>query len=340
MTGQLCGRCGTALAPEGCPCGWSGSDAETAIIPVIGGPELVRPYFHPDDAELDGPEPDDGPPAGQRDGGRDGGLDGELDDDGIIDAELLDTPDPQPTRVLRAYVPAQRPAEPLGVVVTRPPQGPPPGRGRRRSRTRSTLLIGTGITVIAGIGVVAALVPQMLGGGPVQVALPQPGVTAPLPTQTQAGPTTSALPTAVATSATHAAAVVTPSPSADPSAPATPTTRPAASPTLSPSITASHGGGPATPTAGPSPSATGGVTSGTLSLGDTGPAVVTLQQDLSSIWGLDRNLRADGDYGPRTEMDVATFQDWFGVEGDPTGVYGPNTQAAMAQELAGQDDGQ
>ena len=320
MTGQLCGRCGNALLPEGCPCGWSGSNEETAVIPVIGGPELVRPYFQPDD------EPD------------------QVYEAEIVDAELLDPPT-QPlaaagrsagaprTQVLPAYLPAQRSAEPIGgVVVTRPPEEPRPGRGRRARRsTRSTLLIGAGIAVIAGVGVAAALVPQLLGSGPVKVALPQPGVTAPLPTQT--GPSTT--PSAVASApATHAAPVAQHSPAPTTSAPSVPVqvstppspTRSASAPPSSP---------PPSPSLTPSPSATGGDDSGTLSLGSSGPAVVTLQQDLASLW--DQYLPISGVYNRRTEVDVEEFQVSVGLE--PTGVYGPSTQAAMAQALS-QNDGQ
>ncbi|QMU68312.1 peptidoglycan-binding protein [Streptacidiphilus sp. P02-A3a] len=340
MTGQLCGRCGNALAPEGCPCGWSGSNEETAVIPVVGGPELVRPYFHPD-----GDDPE------------------QVFDAEIVDAELLDPVDgsrqprtqqpvpapqaqAQQTAVLPAYLPAQRSAEPLGsVVVTRPPAGPRTGRGRRApGRSRSTLLIAAGITVIAAVGVAAALVPQLLGGGPVKVALPQPGVTAPLPTQAapSAVPSSAATATAAPTaSATRLAPVVRHSPSPSGSAPAAPV-QVSTRPTPSRSVGAPATSAPPSPSPSASPSATGGGSSGTLALGSSGPAVVTLQQELNSIWGLDATLNVDGVYGEQTKKVVAKFQRWFipfGA-GDPTGVYGPYTQAAMAQQLAIQNGGQ
>ena len=343
MTGQLCGRCGTALAPEGCPCGWSGSNEETAVIPVIGGPELVRPYFRPDGSQLDG-DPDDG----------------EFDDAEIVeivDAELLDVPAQGPaqfsgqasgrpparaaggdaTRVLPAYLPAQRSAEPLGsLVVTQPPQSGRSSRGRQKRSSRSTVLIAAGVVLIAGIGVAAALVPKILGGGQVNIAQPQPLVTAPLPSQ---GPTSgSARPSASATGAsTQAAPVVQPTHSA--SASAAPSTAPAsAQPTATATATATAGGTPSSPTASATP--TGGGSSsgatGTLSLGDTGPAVATLQQDLASLW-IDPGLQASGVYNQQTESDVATFQYWYGVQGDPSGVYGPNSQARMAKAMKHQN---
>jgi len=350
MTGQLCGRCGTALAPEGCPCGWSGSNEETAVIPVIGGPELVRPYFRPDDSELDDPDLD-----------LDGDLDADLDDIEIVDAELLDVPGHRPmsaaaagagaggagaggagagaTRVLPAYLPVRRPVEPLGsVVVTRPtPGGPAAGRGRRQPRnSRSTVLIAAGIVLIAGIGVAAALVPKMLGGGQVNIAQPQPEITAPLPSQ---GPTSgSAQPSATATSsATRSVPVTQPTRAAATSA------RPTIAPTTAqPTATA---GGPAdgTPSsasasASASADPSGSAASGSLSLGDTGPAVATLQQDLATLW-IDPGLQDNGDYNQQTEKDVATFQYWYGVQGDPTGVYGPNSQSRMAKLMRHQNGG-
>ena len=348
MTDQLCGRCGTALAPEGCPCGWSGSNEETAVIPVIGGPELVRPYFRPDDSELDDPDLDLDPDL-------DGDLDGDLDDVEIVDAELLDVPGHRPmsaaaggagadgaggagaTRVLPAYLPAQRPVEPLGsVVVTRPTPGGPPGRGRRQPRsTRSTVLIAAGIVLIAGIGVAAALVPKMLGGGQVNIAQPQPEITAPLPSQ---GPTSgSAQPSATATSSASTRSV----PVTQPTRPAATSARPTIAPTTAqPTATASGpaAGTPSSASASASADPSGSAASGSLSLGDTGPAVATLQQDLATLW-IDPGLQDNGDYNQQTEKDVATFQYWYGVQGDPTGVYGPNSQARMAKLMRHQNGG-
>ncbi|MBC3842221.1 peptidoglycan-binding protein [Streptacidiphilus sp. 4-A2] len=356
MTGQLCGGCGEPIAPEGCACGrLGGLDEETAVIPVVGGPELVRPYFQP----LDGQAPRTGPAdAGQSTGQATGQP---APEPGFGDApfageafrtEVLDLrapaegqpPEPvepartfaaPPTRQMPVYLPEQQSTAPLGgLVVTRPAEDARGGRRRRGRPSRSTVLIGAGIAVIAGIGVAAALVPRMLDGGPVTVALPQPGVTAPLPSGTTDSGLPSATPSALPT---HAAPIVrTTHPAPRSSTPTTPvsSSRPTPPPTSAPPSASPT---PTTASPTPSPSDTSGADSGTLSMGDTGPAVVTLQQDLSSIWGLDQNLQADGVYGRRTAEDVATFQNWFGVQGDPPGVYGPNTQAAMAQELATQN---
>jgi len=351
MTGQLCGRCGTALAPEGCPCGWSGSDEETAVIPMIGGPELVRPYFRPDSDGPDADDPDaDGPDTHDPD------ADDQVFDAEIVEAELLDSAGrpgvraaaataaagtAQATRVLPAYLPAQRSTEQLGsLLVTRPPQGAGPvaGRGRRRPKaTRSTVLIAAGIALIAGIGVAAALVPKLLGGGQVNIAQPLPEVTAPLPSQ---APTShSARPSPSAPVSTQGAPVAPTTQAATRSA-APPPTRTSAPPSAGPTATASATA-PTSPTASPTASTGSGSGSSadeTLSLGDSGPAVVTLQQDLADIW--DQYLPANGVYNRRTELDVATFQQMYGVQGDPMGVYGPNTRAAMAQVLSQQNNNQ
>ena len=349
MTGQLCGSCGEALAPDGCACRraeWAGhGDEETAVIPVVGGPELVRPYFQPADGQGTEQEPMDVEV-----------VDAELLDAGVLDAEVLDSspaayagyparpPAPQQTRVLPvhlpAHLPAQRSAESLGSLVVTPGRdGAGSGGRRRRAKpSRSAVLVGAGIAAIAGLGVAAALVPRMLGGGPVNVALPQPGVTAPLPTQSTDSPDPSASASATQTQAAPATPTSQP---ARPTASAT-ATRAAAQPSTSPASTspsASTSSPSASGSGSPTATATAGssATAATLSLGDTGPAVVTLQQELSALY-VDADLPANGSYGRRTEEDVATFQFWYGVQGDPSGVFGPNSQAEMA-ELMNQQNG-
>ncbi|MGK5500520.1 peptidoglycan-binding protein, partial [Streptomyces sp. URMC 125] len=39
--------------------------------------------------------------------------------------------------------------------------------------------------------------------------------------------------------------------------------------------------------------------------------------------------RLDGRYDDEVRDGVARFQEWYGVRGDPEGVYGPNTRRAL-----------
>jgi peptidoglycan hydrolase-like protein with peptidoglycan-binding domain len=43
--------------------------------------------------------------------------------------------------------------------------------------------------------------------------------------------------------------------------------------------------------------------------------------------------KANGYYGRSTVDAVAQFQVWYGVRGDPRGVYGPNTRAALERSF-------
>jgi peptidoglycan hydrolase-like protein with peptidoglycan-binding domain len=78
---------------------------------------------------------------------------------------------------------------------------------------------------------------------------------------------------------------------------------------------------------------TGATTNGTtnteptLTEGDTGPAVQTLQNRLN-VWGA--NLTVDGDFGPATLAAVKAFQTQQNLTAD--GVVGPRTWAALNQD--------
>lgn len=62
----------------------------------------------------------------------------------------------------------------------------------------------------------------------------------------------------------------------------------------------------------------------TLREGDTGPDVAALQTQLG--------VRADGNFGPKTALAMATWQERHGLYAD--GVYGPLSRAAMLGERA------
>jgi hypothetical protein len=69
----------------------------------------------------------------------------------------------------------------------------------------------------------------------------------------------------------------------------------------------------------------------TLSPGDTGPQVKTLQQALAAL-GYSAG-KPDGDYGPSTQNAVERFQVAQGLNED--GVVGPATLAALQKALSG-----
>ena len=120
-----------------------------------------------------------------------------------------------------------------------------------------------------------------------------------------------------------------PVPSLSPSATTQPVTTPTESPTLSPTATPTLSP-TATPTLSPTTSATPAApSSGLLREGDSGPAVVALQERLASLgyWvGV-----ADGKFGDATQQAVFAFQKVAGLDRD--GVVGSQTAAALA--LAG-----
>ncbi|MFI6640005.1 peptidoglycan-binding protein [Streptomyces sp. NPDC050504] len=125
------------------------------------------------------------------------------------------------------------------------------------------------------------------------------------------------------------------SPSREPSSKA-----PDPSPTPSPSATEKPSEKPSPPPEKPSPSApsspkaTDGATpppaeesAGELRRGDSGPAVLDLQERLTGIgmyWG-----PLNGRYTQQLENSVGWYQRQNGIESDEPGVYGPNTRRAL-----------
>ncbi|MCG3044555.1 peptidoglycan-binding protein, partial [Streptomyces sp. S1A] len=68
----------------------------------------------------------------------------------------------------------------------------------------------------------------------------------------------------------------------------------------------------------------------TLREGDSGPEVAELQYRLAAVGTYDaRRHGVDGVYDDEVTEGVATFQTWYGVRGDPEGVYGPHTRRAL-----------
>ncbi|WP_333767660.1 peptidoglycan-binding domain-containing protein [Streptomyces sp. IBSBF 2435] len=66
-----------------------------------------------------------------------------------------------------------------------------------------------------------------------------------------------------------------------------------------------------------------------LQLGASGAAVTDLQQRLTEVWVYRGAI--DGRYDMGVEQAVAVFQIWYGVRGDPSGVYGQATHTALVR---------
>lgn len=150
------------------------------------------------------------------------------------------------------------------------------------------------------------------------------------------------LPTDLATPATrtapravhrpHTAPSVRPAPSAPPSsAPPSPAaTAPATAP---PSAPASASPTPAHSTGAPPNGPVTPGPPGVLRMGDYGPQVADLQRRLIQVWTY--HGAVDGRYDEKTREAVATFQVWYGITADPSGVYGPATRAALENATGG-----
>ncbi|MDH6574952.1 peptidoglycan-binding domain-containing protein [Kitasatospora sp. MAP5-34] len=308
MPGQHCPVCGAVPTPAGCACHQHPDFEETAVLPQLDGPELVRPYVPA--AALLPPVPADDFPT----------------------AMMPQVPDYEPTPIQPPYEqPAyQQPAHGQQ-------QSAAGGRAEQRARQRQSspgrrraviLSAGAGIAAV-GAGLALLVSPFSDGGhGSSAAAVPLAVSTseATLPAASvSAVPSPSASdspsPSPSRTKATHK-----PTASPTPSAVSSPPVTQAASPSPSPS--------PTTPSATPStdtPTSSGTVaTPGVLQYGDSGDQVLALQQKLAVVlcW---MHVKVNGSFGSNTEQAVSYFQSMQGVQGDPDGVAGPNTQAALAQ---------
>ncbi|WP_431966279.1 peptidoglycan-binding domain-containing protein [Actinacidiphila sp. bgisy160] len=198
---------------------------------------------------------------------------------------------------------------------------PSPAVSRRRAgahrRRRGALVAGAGIGAV-GLAVGAVFLTAQLTGIPDRTeAAPDQGASEPaVELPTSARPSSSA--------SRPASPSVTPSTLASASASASAS---ATTGTPTPSATASQPTASAGGQVSQPPSSAPPAAPATLRRGDTGPAVVDLQNRLKAVrlyYG-----PSNGDYDRKVGDAVARFQFFYGVKGDPQGVYGPNTRAAL-----------
>ncbi|MFJ6630014.1 peptidoglycan-binding domain-containing protein [Streptomyces sp. NPDC091376] len=193
--------------------------------------------------------------------------------------------------------------------------------GRRRGRR----VFLAAAAVVAVLGTAAYASGLLAGDGDGQDrALPDSETMAPFLTAAPDAPrvSSSAVSPEASASASRGA-----SPSASPSASASSEARPSATTKLadapaSPSTIGATGevsSDPSTPSA-----------PGTLRPGDSGDEVVELQERLEQVWLY--NGPSHGHYDGRVEDAVATYQAYRGINGDPEGVYGPETRRALEAE--------
>ncbi|MFI6155819.1 peptidoglycan-binding protein [Kitasatospora sp. NPDC051170] len=320
MPDQHCPTCGAARS-TGCGCvpghGYQGAPGvhpdpsldETAVLPHLEGPPLVRPYV-PEVFGLVAEEPT---------------------------ADAIPVADPFATSVLPP-VPPGPPAGPNGpsggeelgfFPFDNAPTVPTPAEGGGRAARRAAeerplaqrklLLAGAGAALVAlTIGVAYAVTPS---AEPTRQAEPLPTTTlapAPVDPPTLVTPSPTAQPTSEA-----------PSPSATPT-----THKPSPTRTVTPTTqAASPVPPPAPPEPTPTPTATTPTPTATtpprvLKYGMSGPDVTAMQQKLAKVicWAY---VPVTGTYDDITVNTVAYFQDMQGVRGDKQGVFGPNTRAAL-----------
>ncbi|HEY9331594.1 MAG TPA: peptidoglycan-binding domain-containing protein [Streptomyces sp.] len=213
--------------------------------------------------------------------------------------------------------------------------GPDPVQPRRR-RPFAALVAGAAVVTVVGT---AAFVGGLFNGDRDHEA----DLDQALPSTVASLPEESAEPSASESASTS------PSPSrtgsGSPSASASATR--SASPSATASGSASASASASRPAAASSPAATAGSSSPaavappaqpqagpTLRLGDSGPEVVELQHRLQEAWVLAQGP-IDDTYSERVEHAVREYQIWRNIQGDPEGVYGPNTRRVLESATSG-----
>ncbi|MFI6053482.1 peptidoglycan-binding protein [Streptomyces violascens] len=199
------------------------------------------------------------------------------------------------------------------------PEPPGPVEAPRRRRRLAALAIGAAAAVAIGTAAFASTLfagdaaPKRALPDVVDTGVPYSGTDSP------SAEAPSAVPSRTKKAAPSRSPSARPSPTPSASKPMSPTpSKPA--PTPSAPVSGPPSDSPDGHPLAPPPSTT-------LRRGDSGPAVLELQERLGQL-GLYTGS-PDGSFGSRTERAVRDFQSYTGIEGDPAGVYGPATRRAL-----------
>lgn len=220
------------------------------------------------------------------------------------------------------------PADTALLLTGRDPVAP------RRRKPFAAVIAGAAVVAVVGT---AAFVGGLFNGdddGKADLDQTLPSTVTSLPEESgepepSASSSPSASPSRSASPTSSASASASPSASSSPSASRSATassSAPGAGTPASPSATASS----SAPAEGVAPSPD---EAETLRRGDQGAEVAELQNRLREVWVY--NGPVDSEYGNRTERAVSDLQTWWNIEGDPDGVYGPNTRSALEARTTG-----
>ncbi|MCC9741855.1 peptidoglycan-binding domain-containing protein [Streptomyces sp. MNU89] len=204
-----------------------------------------------------------------------------------------------------------------------------PGAGRTGRRRRTAVIAGAAAAVVAVCA--GVLGTGLLGGDKEERAAPNENSltpTAVLPTDGN-GPSASASASPSASVSANggspSASATDSSPSASPSGAAG-----SAAPDGTPNPTRASGSVSDAPDEPGDGSGSGQDDPPILQKGMSGPEVLEMQQRLNQV-GLFSTVDEDGSYDEQDERAIANYQLWNGVEGDPSGVYGPATRRSLEE---------
>ncbi|MGR8010768.1 peptidoglycan-binding protein [Streptomyces hypolithicus] len=342
MNGHTCPECGTdrgAASDDGRP-GCGCAERAAAALRAERSAEIaeaadfhplrIRPYV-----TLRGPSEAAGAGSEAAGDGRDGGTGSRETVPLVVPMALPGAGDGPPPAGGAGHWPAPVYAPvPLPAPVPEPDTDTVPGERRRKPGLGRWLAVGAVAAAVVGTGAFAGGL--FAAPDEYERALPDTVTSAPSASESPApsasrSAAVSPPPSASASKFPSASASVAVSPSASVSRSAAASPSPSASSALpkpaapSPSATPSTAQATGTVEAAPE-----GAAVTTLSRGDRGPEVAELQGRLKQVWLY--NGPEHGQFNDRVEQAVSVYQSYKSIEGDPEGVYGPNTRAALEAE--------